>query len=280
MGSKGGRDMTLVPIGRFSKMTRLSVKALRLYDEIGLLTPAHVDSSSGYRYYELSQANRAEAVRILRSVEMPLDEIRVVLDTNDSELVHKQLVFHRERLAQQLADQERMLAYLEALIKREDGIMPYDVEIREAEPIEVAAVRLRTNLKTVGTDISRGFGTLVPALGAAGLVPVGAPLIVYHDIIDEETDGEIEVCIPIAGEFAGSGDAYARQLEGGAMASTIHRGPYREIGPAYHTVTGWVAEHGHEIAGPPREVYLNDPQEVPEEELLTRVDFPIHHEES
>ena len=82
--------MNLVPIGRFSKMTRLSVKALRLYDEIGLLNPARVDPSSGYRYYELGQANRAEAVRILRSVDMPLDEIRAVLDEDDPELVHEQ----------------------------------------------------------------------------------------------------------------------------------------------------------------------------------------------
>ena len=97
--------MSLVPIGRFSKMTRLSVKALRLYDENGLLPPSHVDPSSGYRYYSLGQANRAEAVRILRSVEMPLDEIRSILETDDPELVHKQLVVHRERLAERLAAQ-------------------------------------------------------------------------------------------------------------------------------------------------------------------------------
>lgn len=50
----------------------------------------------------------------------------------------------------------------------------------------------------------------------------------------------------------------------------------RDMGqPAYHTVMGWISEHGHEIAGPPRETYLNDPQTVPPEELLTRVEFPI-----
>jgi DNA-binding transcriptional MerR regulator len=62
----------LLPIGRFAKATRLSVKALRHYDELGLLRPAFVDPSSGYRYYRPAQANQAEAIRILRSVEMPL----------------------------------------------------------------------------------------------------------------------------------------------------------------------------------------------------------------
>jgi len=267
--------VNLVPIGRFSKMTRLSVKALRLYDEIGLLAPAHVDRSSGYRYYDLGQANRAEAVRILRSVDMPLDEIREILEIEDPELVHKQLVAHRERLAEQLAIQERMLAYLESLIQREGGIMPYEVEVIETEPQTVAAVKVHTSLKKIGDDIGAGFGAVVQAMGASGLEPAGAPLIVYHDVIDEETDGDVEICVPVTSAMPAAGEVYTRELEGGTMASTMHHGPYSEIAPAYHTVTGWISEHGHEITGPPREVYLNDPQTVPEEELLTRVDFPI-----
>jgi effector-binding domain-containing protein len=267
--------VNLVPIGRFSKMTRLSVKALRLYDEIGLLAPAYVDPSSGYRYYDLGQANKAEAVRILRSVDMPLEEIHEILETEDPELVHKQLVAHRERLAEQLVIQERMLAYLESLIRREGGIMPYEVEVIETAPQTVAAVKVHTSLKKIGDDIGTGFGAVVQKMGASGLAPAGPPLIVYHDVIDEETAGDIEICVPVTGEIAGNGEVYTRELEGGTMASTMHHGPYSEIAPAYHTVTGWISEHGHEMAGPPREIYLNDPQSVPEEELLTRVDFPI-----
>jgi len=149
--------VNLVPIGRFSDMTRLSVKALRLYAENGLLTPAHVDPSSGYRYYDLGQANRAEAVRILRSVEMPLDEIRAILDTDDPELAHKQLVFHWERLSERLAAQERMLAYLETLIQHREGIMPYDVKITEAAPQLVAAIKIHTSLSRIADDIGTGF---------------------------------------------------------------------------------------------------------------------------
>ena len=67
--------MNLIPIGRFSRMTRLSVKALRLYDEIGLLPPAQRRPVFRIQYYDLGQANRAAAARILRVVEIPLDEI-------------------------------------------------------------------------------------------------------------------------------------------------------------------------------------------------------------
>jgi len=270
--------MNLVPIGRFSKMTRLSVKALRMYDENGLLPPAHVDSSSGYRYYELGQANRAEAVRILRSVDMPLDEIRSILQTDDLELAHKQLVAHRERLAAQLAEQERMLAYIESLIQRKEGIMPYEVQIIEEAPQFVAAIKIRTNLSRIGEDIGTGFGTLMQALAQDGIAPSGAPLIVYHDVIEEETDGDIEICVPVDSTMSKNSEVYGRELEGGTMATAVHHGPYDEIAPAYHTLISWISEHGHEVAGPPREIYLNDPRTVPAEELLTRVDFPIRSE--
>lgn len=268
--------MTLIPIGQFSQMTRLSPKALRLYDEKGLLPPARVDPASGYRYYDPSQASRAEVVRILRSVEMPLDEIKAVFDADDHELAHKQLVAHRERLIERLAADERMLEYLESLIQRKEGIMPYTVQIEDVAPQLVAGTRIRTTLRKIGDDIGFGFGRLVPALGGAGIEPVGPPLTVYHDVIDEETHGDIEMCIPINQTLARDSEVYSRELEGGAVATTTHRGRYQEIGPAYHTLTGWISEHGHEIAGPPREIYLNDPQTVQPEDLLTRVEFPIH----
>jgi MerR HTH family regulatory protein len=79
---KGGTPVDdLLPIGRFAKATRLSVKALRHYDELGLLRPAFVDPSSGYRYYRPAQANQAEAIRVLRSVDMPLEEIAALCPT-------------------------------------------------------------------------------------------------------------------------------------------------------------------------------------------------------
>lgn len=78
---------SLIPIGRFSRITRLSIRALRRYDEMGVLQPAWVDPSSGYRYYRLGQARDAEAVRILRGLDMPIAQIREVLAAGDPDLV-------------------------------------------------------------------------------------------------------------------------------------------------------------------------------------------------
>ena len=81
--------------------------------------------------------------------------------------------------------------------------------------------------------------------------------------------------MPIPAHLAGNEHVYERELEGGSMAMTIHQGPYQEIAAAYHTLMGWISEHGHEATGPPREIYLNDPQTVSQDELLTKVEFPI-----
>jgi DNA-binding transcriptional MerR regulator len=69
----------LLSIGRFSRLSGLTVKALRHYDELGLLRPARVDHASGYRFYSLAQARDAEAIRRLRSLGMPLDEMASLL---------------------------------------------------------------------------------------------------------------------------------------------------------------------------------------------------------
>ncbi len=262
----------LVTIGRFSKMTRLSIKALRHYDEIGLLPPAEVDAQSGYRYYRMAQANTAEAIRTLRSIDMPLDEILVVLESDEPDVIQKHLDAHRERLEARLADQQRMLTYLKRLIENKESIMPYEVTVKDVPPITVASLRVRTAMSTIATDLAQGFGQVAAALGGP---PAGTPFVVYHDVIDEETDGDIEICIPAATAIQPAGDVQSREVEGGSMVATTHKGPYDQISPAYHTLTGWVQEHGHEFAGPPREIYLNDPTTVEPEEIMTEIQWPI-----
>ena len=72
--------MALLPIGAFARSARLSPKALRLYDELGLLPPAFVDPATGYRFYDPAQLERARLVAWLRRLGMPLARIRVVCE--------------------------------------------------------------------------------------------------------------------------------------------------------------------------------------------------------
>ena len=266
----------LLPIGRFAKATRLSVKALRHYDELGLLRPAFVDPSSGYRYYRPAQANQAEAIRILRSVDMPLEEIAALLAEAGGEPVAKRLRLHRERLEARLDEHRRMLAFLQRLLDKED-VMPYEVTVKQLPAQPVAATRASTDLRHIAAAIGSGVHLVLDELGRRGLEPAGPLQVVYHadQVLDEDSVAPIEICFPVAAAFQGNGEVYGTELPGGPAAVTLHRGPYAEIGPAYHTVSGWISDHGHELAGGPREVYLNVPGEVPEADLLTEVQWPI-----
>ncbi len=264
----------LLPIGRFSEMTRLSIKALRLYDEIDLLRPALVDQSSGYRYYSPGQAAKAEAIRALRRAEMPLEEIRQLLSAAP-DVAGSLMKNHRDRIAERLAENERTLDFLSELIEGRKQLMPYEVNVKELEDASVASLKVETTLETIAGQIGEGFGKLHHAVLGQGQQISGAPFIVYHDIIDEETPGTIEICAPVSEPIADSGEVKAATIKGGPMATTMHKGRYSEVGPAYHALSTWMSDHGHVPAGPPRETYLNDPTQVPESDLLTEVSWPI-----
>ena len=101
-------------IGQFSRMMRLSTKALRLYDKMGVLKPARVDSTTGYRYYRLEQACRADMIRQLRAIDMPLVEIRAYLESEN--MAKEVLSNHRCRLQARINDVEAMLAATDDLL--------------------------------------------------------------------------------------------------------------------------------------------------------------------
>ena len=110
-------------IGRFSRLTGLSVKALRHYDELGLLRPAAVDGQTGYRSYSSAQVGQAEAIRTLRRLELPLDDIATLLSTDDPATVRRVLVDHQRRTAWRSAQLNAILQGLQPLIDGKESVM-------------------------------------------------------------------------------------------------------------------------------------------------------------
>ena len=105
----------LMPIGRFARLTALSAKALRLYDELGLLRPAVIDITTGYRYYSRAQVPLARRIQALRALAMPLAAIHTLLATPEPAAVRAQLAGHRQELEQRIADYQRALTNLQGL---------------------------------------------------------------------------------------------------------------------------------------------------------------------
>jgi DNA-binding transcriptional MerR regulator len=125
----------LMPIGRFSRLTGLTVKALRHYDELGLLRPASVDRDTGYRFYAAAQVPIAEAIRMLRRLEVPLDDISTLLVSDDPVVVRRLLVDHQRRTATRSAELKAILQGLQPLIDGKETVMgtPAEALDREAQ---------------------------------------------------------------------------------------------------------------------------------------------------
>ena len=115
--------MQLMPIGRFSRLTGLGVKALRNYAEVGLLVPAAVDDETGYRFYSPDQVDRAEAIRLLRKLDMPLEEIRSTLAAGDPVALRAALVSHQRQMAGRDAELRTAMGQLQRLIGGKETIM-------------------------------------------------------------------------------------------------------------------------------------------------------------
>jgi effector-binding domain-containing protein len=264
----------LLPIGRFSEVCRLSIPALRHYDELGLLPPAAVDPDTGYRYYSMSQAADADRIRTLRVLEMPLPEIRAIL-AGDPARTRTLLVGHRRRLQEEAERQRYALALLDSMLSEEPP-MTYEVHLREIQPQTAASVSGRAAWADLGTFVRQALMEVFGLAGQQGVRVAGPAFAIYHSADATEADVDLEVGIPVDEPIEPAGRVAATTIPGGLIATAVHCGAYRDVGPAYQALGEWVQEHGHETAGPPREVYLVGPDQVSDPGALrTEIVWPI-----
>lgn len=267
--------MTLMPIGQFARASRLSIKSLRNYDDSGLLPASFVDPQSGYRYYRLEQLARADAIRSLRMVEMPLPRIAEILEVDEPEEL---LTSHLAALELQRDELNRKAEQLRRQINTKEFTMSNSVTIKTNPAITAIGYRTDTTYDGIFEAIPRGFDTVIGVLGEAGIDPAGAPFTLYYQAPDGDTTGDIAMCVPVTNSQPVSDDTQVIILEEGAAASIIHRGSYETMGETYATVAAWLQQHGHHVTGPAREVYFNSPAEVDEADLMTEILFPIDAE--
>jgi DNA-binding transcriptional MerR regulator len=243
----------LISIGQFSAASRLSPRALRLYDENGLLAPARVDPDSGYRYYRREQLRVATTIRLLRACGMPLAEIKAFLSAPSGSALEE----FEESLADELSERRRILRYLRQRLKEEPMF-----EVRTKHVAEQPYV---SRMKRVGIAELEPF--IVSTIGDLWEQnePTDHAFTLYHGEVNEQDDGPVEVCVPTA-----TGD---KRLPAGEVAYTVAVGEeqcrFPEIIGAYDAVAEWVQRNGRELAGPPREIYRSDPHkgETPRMEI-------------
>ncbi|WP_405860646.1 MerR family transcriptional regulator [Streptomyces sp. NBC_01515] len=280
-------DDDLLTIGAFAARARLSAKALRLYDRLGLLAPAHVDEVSGYRYYRAAQVERARLVALLRQLDMPLARIASVVEADGADAADLLAAYWTD-VETRVAGQRTLAEYLRARLSGRSSEM-YGTFV--VETVEVPEQVLITETRHTLADelpawIGASLGRLEVAAKECGGVSA-APFVVYHAEVSMESDGPAEACVPVADEAAARAWA-ARQ--GRARQTAVRVEPARRLAyaritkaqvahpqilAAFEAVERWVAAEGLRYAGPCREVYFADWEAAGAGDPVCDVAFPV-----
>jgi len=272
-------------IGDFSRLCRITVRTLRYYDEIGLLKPVKVDTFTGYRYYSVDQLPRLNRIAMLKSLGLSLDEIRELLD-NDLPANHisQLLQVKQSEIRQQLDEDEERLHQVEAWLDKinKGDIMPTDTAIQEKEVPELQVIS-RRETGAYQTTIPKLADELMEQINRPenqGRVTITGPVMMLcHEEEYKEEDADIEVVVPVSGAVAVENPSFEiKTLPQCRVLSFVHRGAYNsyyDIAYVYVQIYKYAEENNLELIPPDREVYLNNREEVPEDELLTEIQFPF-----
>ena len=272
-----------IPIGRFSQITRLSRKALRLYDDRGILVPEVKELCTGYRYYTGPQIARGVSIKTLCGLGFSLPEITALLAAKDSHDTRTIRELFGERRAKIRSEVHR-LQQIEAILNDEDApleliyMSPDNPVIKEIPPQRVVG---KQGQGSYGETITRLMGDLCrqifsPENQRNGLKVVGPFMTLYYDSDYREKDATIECAAPVTGRISLTDPAMeVRTIPGGTFLTLLFKGPHMGLHSAWTRIGAYAEEHGYIPTGPHREVYLSDPNEVAEEELLTELQIPV-----
>jgi len=265
----------LVPIGRFSKICRLSVSSLRYYDELGLLRPALVDPDSSYRYYRLSQVRGAETIRLLRALDMPLDEVQRFVAETDPAAARDLLNGHQHRMEERVEEGQRILSYLRRL-QGDDDTASSPVRARRFATQDVLSIRARVPEQEVSGTWRALASEIEDYLRRRHHPAVGPTGAIFPDPVHDEEAVHMTVFVPVSHPLASKGRIVADRVEGGLAATVMHRGPYTLLHRSYEQLVSWMQRHGHEMTGPPREVFRRGPLDIADPNgYETEVIWPI-----
>jgi DNA-binding transcriptional MerR regulator len=265
-------------IGDFSLATRLSVKTLRYYDEMGILAPSRVDAGTGYRLYDEAALERARTVIKLRELDFGIAEIRELLGAANDD---QDLVGALRRKAAELDDKIERFGRLRSEIERALAASSIDSPVTvnsEEQPafcevprFLVASLRFKGRYEGVGSR----FALLYKLFGRYA---AGPPLMLYHDTEYLEDGADLEACLPLKASRRAAEGVRIVELPAIKALRLTHRGSYATIGNAYGRAFKALGDRGLSAQPPSREIYLKGPGMIlrgDPTKYVTRLEFPI-----
>jgi DNA-binding transcriptional MerR regulator len=266
---------TRLSIGDFSRMTYLSVKALRHYHDVGVLEPAEIDPDSGYRFYSPSQVGVAQMIRRLRDLGMPLDEVRTIVRAPDERTRDAALVTHLRRMEQQLAQTQQTVTSLRTLLQRPQD--PPEVERRLIDATPALAVVEHVRGAEAVAWWMQSFTVLHSTVASCGLSRSGPDGALFPAEFFADEQGEVTAFVPVdrVADVRLPAGVRATTIPAVGVAVIVHDGPFGDLDRTYGALGTWVLERAHGADGPIREYYL--PTGAPDDLLAhrTEVCWPV-----
>ncbi len=270
----------MLKIGELSKLSRLPIKTLRYYDELGLFKPSRVDPVNNYRYYSADQLTRLNRILALKELGLTLEQIRLLLEKDlPASQVVGMLRRRQVELLQEINDHQSMLEKIEIRLSQfeQEGMMSeIEVVIKSVPALWIASVR---GVVPTYPDQGSLWGQLMQVMEKESVKFNNPCFTIDHDDDYKEVNHDLEVCFPLDGEVKLPAPAVVRQLPAVAeMASLIHHGPFNTLYLSYQEMIKWLDTRGYQIVGPGREIYVycgegESRQDDPS--YVTEIQFPV-----
>ena len=264
-------------IGAFARRSRLSPKALRLYERLGVLTPAQVDRGNGYRWYRESQLTTARLVAMLRRLDMPLAQVAEVVSLPGPRAAEV-VAAYWEAVERRIASQRELAAHLRIRLSGgEGGFEMFEIRERDVPEQVVLTEQRHVLVEELQRWLPEAMTRLTTSAQGYGGV-AGAPFVVYHGEVNEDSDGPVEVCVPI-GPAQEAATAAAMRREPAHREAYVRitkaQVDYPQILSAYDVVAEWIGTQGRSVAGSPREVYFAGWDAAGPTDEVCDVAFPV-----
>ena len=261
-------------VGDFARITHLSVKTLRHYHDVGLLEPATVNPGTGYRYYSAAQVPTAQVIRRLRDLEMPVSQVKEVLDAPDAPARNALIAAHLGRLEAELAETRAAVESLRHLLQP-----PRDapvIEHRSVPAVLAAGITAVVSHPDILPWWQGALGELHATVRARGLHATGPSGGVFASELFQQDSGEATVFIPVTGSVRAIGRVTPIVVPAAELAIISHHGSLSDADLSYATLGSYATRHEISIDGPLREYYVRGAADTPDEaEWRTEIGWPI-----
>ena len=268
----------MLKIGEFSKLSRVSIRMLRHYDDIGLLKPAEIDSFTGYRYYSPEQLPVIGRITALKDMGFQLADIVKILavyenrEELDAYLVKRQLELKKSLETTQ--HQMRLLETARQRLRKEQN-MTYDVSLKTIPQRYAATVHM-----TIPRYEDEGmvWQILNEETAPLNMTPADPCLVAAEYLDDEykEKDVELVAWKTVKGSYSDTEHVKFQTLPEVKVASCMVKGSYDQMPDVYGAVISWVSENGYECSGPMFNIYHVSPHETQNpDEFVTEVCYPV-----